>query len=91
MQQSSKKIKAVNLNDSEEEIEEGEGSMSEESDDFVCVPLSNIDKHAMFNNKEQLIKMSLMMSEVSQKNFDSNLNKQNALASDRNNQDQFVS
>jgi ATP-dependent helicase YprA (DUF1998 family) len=58
----------------------GSASSEEAEDDFVCVPLSNLNKDTMtFQNREMLMKKSLMLSEVSglndQKNdgnFDSN-------------------
>ena len=58
----------------------GSASSEEPEDDFVCVPLSNLNKDTMtFQNREMLMKKSLMLSEVSglndQKNdgnFDSN-------------------
>lgn len=40
----------------------------DEGDDYICVPLSNIDKDTMtFKNREQLLRESLMMSEVEQR------------------------
>ena len=45
-------------------IEDQSGSIDD--DDFVCVPLSNLNKDkATFNTRDQLLKKSLMMSEVS--------------------------
>ena len=43
-------------------IEDGEGSAEE---DFVCVPINNLNKdYVTFNSKEQLMKKSLMMSDA---------------------------
>ena len=44
----------------------GSASSEEAEDDFVCVPLSNLNKDTMtFQNREMLMKKSLMLSEVS--------------------------
>ena len=66
----------INSGESRSDIEEVEieirnsdlkpkGSDEEEGDDYMCVPLSNIDKDTMtFKKCDQLMRESLMMSEV---------------------------
>jgi len=53
----------------DEDDGEQSGSQSRsdfQEEDFVCVPLSNLNKDAVtFNTKDQLLKKSLMMSEIS--------------------------
>ena len=68
----------INSEESRSDIEEVEievrnsdlkpRSDEEEGDDFMCVPLSNLDKDTMtFKKRELLMRESLMMSEVEQK------------------------
>lgn len=62
----SPKSKSIEVSQSGSSRSDIEGKSEECDDDFVCVPLSNLNKEKnAFNTREQLFKKSLMMSEMS--------------------------